>query len=407
MLKYLLSCLLCFSLASAQAAQDRDYLVRFAGTFIPERGVVEASIRITQSHPEVRELDMAALESRFHNFSGDGKLVRKGQRVVWTVPREGGTLSYEVPVDHNRGERFDARMVDDWAILRLDDLFPAARVRSLKGAVSISRLELHGPAGWIFESRYGRVIDTVRVESAERRYHRPTGWLVAGRVGYRRAKIAERLITVAAPVGQGMRRQDLLAFMRWTLPDLVSVFPDFPDRLLIVGARDEMWRGGLSGPGSIYLHAERPLISENATSALLHELVHMVTGQITAPKEDWIIEGLAEYYSLETLRRSGGISPQRHDKTLRQLSDWAKRENGRLKSPSGGADTARAVLVLNLFQTELTRHEAGSLDAVIGKLLNGEAINGERLLELTEAQLGVDSPALRKALKTYLAPAAG
>lgn len=297
-------------------------------------------------------------------------------------------------------------MTDDWAILRMDDLFPAARVRSLKGATSISRLELHGPPGWIFESRYGRVNDTVSLGSAERRYHRPTGWLVAGRVGYRRAKIAERLITVAAPVGQGMRRQDLLAFMRWTLPDLVSVFPDFPDRLLIVGARDDMWRGGLSGPDSIYLHTDRPMISENATSALLHELVHIATGQITAPKEDWIIEGLAEYYSLETLRRSGGISPQRHDKTLRQLSDWAESEHGRLKSrSSGGADTARAVLVLNLFQAELTRHKAGSLDAVIGQLLDSEAISGQKLLELTEQQLGAESPALRKALKTYLAPA--
>ena len=43
-------------------------------------------------------------------------------------------------------------------------------------------------------------------------------------------------------------------------------------RLLIVSAGDPMWRGGLSGPSSMFLHSDRPLISENRTSTLLHEL---------------------------------------------------------------------------------------------------------------------------------------
>jgi hypothetical protein len=201
-----------------------------------------------------------------------------------------------------------------------------------------------------------------------------------------------------------MHRQDLLAFMRWTLPELVGVFPDFPDSLLIVGASDDMWRGGLSGPASLYLHTGRPLISENATSAVLHELVHMVTGQVNVPKDDWIIEGLAEYYSLQILLRSGGISKARFDKTLRQLTKWADRGHGMLQSPSSGPDTARAVLILHQFQVELTKHKAGSLDTVIQALLDSKAMTGAFLLKLTEQQMGADSPELRKALKTWSRP---
>jgi hypothetical protein len=63
-----------------------------------------------------------------------------------------------------------------------------------------------------------------------------------------------------------------------------------------------MWRGGLPGPASLYLHADRPLISGNSTSTLLHELVHVAQSYRAAKDEDWIVEGIAEYDTLERLR---------------------------------------------------------------------------------------------------------
>ena len=218
------------------------------------------------------------------------------------------------------------------------------------------------------------------------RFDRPTGWLVAGRLGIRRDTIAGRTVSVAAPVGQGFRRVDVLAFLRWTLPDLVAVFPGMPDRLLVVGAPEGMWRGGLSGPESLYLHVGRPLISENGTSTLLHELVHIAT---TAPKsagDDWIMEGLAEYYSLETLRRSGGISEERFASALGSLAAWAQRDGGRLADPSTGAHTARAALTFHELAAEL--EDAGSsLDAVVGELVAGGSLDRGSLLALLEPKL--------------------
>src|SRR5690606_21947056 len=133
----------------------------------------------------------------------------------------------------------------------------------------------------------------------------PTGWIVLGHLGVRYDTISGIRTKVAGPVNQGVRRMDMLALLRWTLPELLRILPDFPHRLTIVSAGDPMWRGALSAPQSLYLHAERPLISENGTSTLLHEVVHVGLGVGAGHGADWVVEGLAEYYSLEMLRRSG------------------------------------------------------------------------------------------------------
>jgi hypothetical protein len=384
--------LLCTSVNAADS-----YKTHFQAEFDPDLGIATASMEISQASSLVRIIDLAAPTAQFSNFSGDGDIEHKQGRLIWQVPANGGKLQYQVKINHRKGDAHDARITDTWAIMRLDDLFPPARVRALKGAVSESSLSLKGPPGWAFESRYGPAHKPREFSTRGRKFNRPTGWLAAGKLGIRRDLIGDRRVVLAGPPGQGMRRLDTLAFLRWTLPKLLKVFDGFPERLLIVGARDDMWRGGLSGPSSIYLHTERPLISENATSTLLHELVHVATGSANA-RDDWLVEGLAEYYSLEILRRSGGISQKRYDQTLQGLADWSKRGKGKLRSPSSGANTARAVLLLHELQAELDQNDAGSLDEVVQLLMDSGDITGEELLLLSEEALGTESAVLRKAL---------
>jgi hypothetical protein len=394
---FLLILLMCCQPARSAPAYD----ALFSARFDPQAGVAHASLQIGQAKHRLRQLDLAAPPARFREFSGDGEIVREGDRLLWNVPANGGTLRYQAKIDHRKGENYDARITGDWAVLRLDDVFPAARVRATSGAVSRSSMELQGPSGWTFESRYGPVRERIEVGTPGRRFSRPTGWLVAGDLGVRRDELDGRTLAVAGPVGQGLRRLDTLAFMRWTLPALVAVFPDFPNYFLIVRARDDMWRGGLSGPSSLFLHADRPLISENATSTLLHELVHLATGQREGKREDWLIEGLAEYYSLEILLRTGGISQRRHDEAMARLEGWAERENGRLQSPSAGANTARAVVVLRDVQAELSQEGAESLDPVATDLISSGDITGVKLKQLVAQVLGRDSKVLAQALKDY------
>lgn len=374
------------------AADELVYKASFHGRFVPVSGCVSAAVHIDQQGGEVRLLDLAAPPDRFFDFAGDGRIERLDDRLLWWVPPAGGRLTYRVVVDHRRGEAFDARMTERWALLRLGDVFPPARARALKGAVSNSSLTLAGPAGWSIETRYGPADGPLSVADPDRRFDRPTGWAVAGRIGVRRERIAGRRVAVAAPVDEGFRRLDVLTFLRWTLPFLVDVFPSMPERLLVVGAADEMWRGGLSGPGSLYIHSARPLVSENATSTLLHELVHVAAAP-GKTADDWVVEGLAEYYGLEALRRSGGISRGRFQQALQWLQTWADEQGGVLADPSRGPDTARAVLIFHAVAGELDA-VGGSLDTVTRELVAARSLNRVALTAAVERLLGRPSRAL-------------
>ncbi len=398
-----LSLLILLAFMCAAAAHSADtYKAVFSARLEPTEGLAIVSLTIEQSSHKLRELDFAAPKERFTEFNGDGKVRRSGDRLQWQVPKKGGTLHYKVTIDNPRGKAYDARITSRWAILRLDDVFPAARARSAPGAESRSFLELSGPSGWTFESRYGPVRERVAADTAGRRFSRPTGWLAAGELGVRRDLFEGRTLTVAGPSGQGLRRLDTLAFLRWNLPELLQVFPEFPDYFLVVRAQEDMWRGGLSGPNSLYLHSERPLISENATSTLLHELVHLATGEQAKERDDWVVEGLAEYYSLQILLRSGGISEERYSGAMTKLQAWADRDSGTLRSPSTGPHTARAATILQALQQELQQSGVASLDLLVTQLLAAGKLTGKQLKLEAERQLGHPSKVLREAEQRYV-----
>jgi hypothetical protein len=171
-----------------------------------------------------------------------------------------------------------------------------------------------------------------------------------------------------------VRRLDILALLNWSLPELARVVPELPPRITIVSADDPMWRGGLSAPASLYIHAARPLLSENGTSTLLHEIMHIVLDFETDHDHDWIVEGLAEFYSLELLRRSGTISPNRYERARKAQKDWSKSSDQLCGGPSSGAMTARAVSVFDALDREIRRRTEGgrSLDDMVTAVLMTE-----------------------------------
>jgi hypothetical protein len=388
--------LLALQLAAPLCAAE-PYDLDWHARFRPDEGHVEVRLVVDQDRPGLTRLDFRAPEARYDRFAGDGEVRRDGERVVWTVPAGGGELRYHAEVDHRRGDAWDARLTETWSVLRLDDLFPPVRARSRVDSHSRARLYLDGPDDWSFETPYGPVADDgVAVDTADRRFDRPLGWMAAGDLGIRRARIAGRRIAIAGPREQGMRRMDMLTFLHWTLPDLAEVAPSLPERVLIVGGSQDMWRGGLSGPGSLYVHPDRPLVSGNSTSTLLHELLHVAMREPPEPGADWIAEGLAEYYGVVILLRTGGIDGARFERTLARLKQWVREEDGKLADPSSGADTARAVLLFRDLDLELRRAGHG-LDEVAAELLGG-TISIERLTDLVGRALDGPSDVLSKAL---------
>ncbi len=161
--------------------------------------------------------------------------------------------------------------------------------------------------------------------------------------------------TSKSPLKRGLDKEDILAFLRWTVPELQKILPKVPPSVLIVGAGDPMWRGGLSAPASLYLHRDRPLISPDGTSPVLHELIHVFTSARASIDGDWIVEGLAELYSLEILRRSGGLAEEDFQRALKRLERKGKKGTKLAVSRSTGATTARAAFVLHLLNEEIKK----------------------------------------------------
>lgn len=369
----LLGCLLLNGIAGAAATSsaesDKVYEIVYGATLDPVTRRAQVRIALRQPSQLVRSIEFVAPRERYLDVRGQGQLDTTAEKVVWTPPPTGGVLHFDFVIEHRRADgALDARIADRWAMMKLDHVFPRATARVVKGATASARLRLLAPSGWSIETPYGPAAGRmVHVDDPNRRFDRPRGWMIAGKLAVRRDKIADRRVSVASPVDSGFRPNDVLAFIRWTLPSLVQVFPEVPQRLLIVSAPNGMWRGGLSGAGSLYLHSDRPLISANGTSTLLHELVHVASGLHATGGADWIVEGIAEYYSLELLRRSNTISERRYEKALDNLTQWSAAQKCVATDQSQGPQTAHAVLVMRALDQQIRAVTQGksSLDTLV------------------------------------------
>ncbi|HEX7062256.1 MAG TPA: hypothetical protein VF200_09805 [Woeseiaceae bacterium] len=357
--------------AGAAERAERIYDLEYVVTLDPAAGGAFVELTLEQDDDYLRELDMSLLGGRLSDVAGDGEVSVEDGSAVWRPPEDGGQLRWFASLRHLRDDdEYDAYITDDWALFRAEDIIPSADTRTLKRARSNTWLEFRMPRGWSSVTPYFGKDDRYEIDNPERRFDTPTGWIVLGDLGVRYDTVSGIRTKVAGPVGQDVRRMDMLALLRWTLPELLRILPEFPHRLTVVSAGDPMWRGALSAPRSLYLHADRPLISENGTSTLLHEVVHVGLGVGAERGADWVVEGLAEYYSLEMLRRSGTIGRRRHERAREDLAEWGRGVEDLCTRHSSGSRTARAVTVLARVDAEIRDKSdgRGSLDDVLRAL---------------------------------------
>lgn len=382
-------------------AAEKSYAVGFDVRIVPTERVAKVSIRLGRGAERVRWLRFVIDPVRHFGFRGDGTVEVEEGSVLWQPPQEGGGLRYSFWIDHLRdNSSYDARCAENWALFRGDDMVPPVRVRSEVGAHSISSLRLRVPEGWSVAVPYRRLSNgTFAIDDPHRRFDRPTGWMVAGKIGVLRERIAKTRVAVAGPVGQHLRRHDNLALLRWTLPTLRKIVGELPDRILVVSAGDPMWRGGLSGPKSLFVHADRPLISTDLSSPILHELMHTVMGAQSGADGDWVVEGLAELYSLELLVRSKTVSRHRYARALRRMEEKGRGVVSLASEDAGGAVTARAVVLLREIgeQIEAATEGESSLDDVVRRLCTERgAISGELFRRIAEEVAGRELPAFAR-----------
>ncbi|MCB1844163.1 MAG: hypothetical protein KDI09_14470 [Halioglobus sp.] len=394
----------------AHAGEPASFAVEILATLEPERQ--GASVEITVNRGELlKHLNFSNRKGNISNIQANGTLRQTGQRVYWDLPQGKATLSYFVNITHERSPgKYDALINKDWALFRGDDLVPAMHIDTgdVMGSYSVTTLEFVLPESWksVHTGWPREEGQRFRIDNPERRFDRPTGWIIAGKIGTRSTTRKSTVITVAAPMGQNYQRMDALVFLRFVWPEIKQAFVQTPPRLLIVGADDPMWRGGLSAPNSLFLHSDRPLVSENGTSSLVHELTHMVTrisGAVTdSHNDDWIAEGLAEFYSVELLYRAHGHSTSRRAKILENLAQWGADVTHLRRGKSTGPVTARAVVLLDQLDQEIQRRSDGrySIDDVTRSLMKRRNVSLADLRAATESLIGpdirtLDTPLLR------------
>ncbi len=351
-------------------------------------------LRISQKKWLLRELSMPYDEKIISDIDGDGQILLDDGRIRWEVPADGGRLRWFARINHLRdNDTYDAFIGESWALFRAEDVIPPTATRTLRRAVSKTRLTFDLPDGWSSVTQYFKRSDVFDVSNPARRFDRPTGWIVLGKLGVRHETVAGVRVVVAAPIGHGVRRLDILAMLNWILPDLVRLLPGFPRRLTIISAGDPMWRGGLSAPRSFYIHAERPLISENGTSTMMHEVIHLGMGVDAVTGADWIVEGLAEYYGLEILRRSGTISEKRYRAAKSALARWGESAKTLCADSSTGAMTARAVTLFTRLNDEIRRtsEREFDLDDIVRRLASSRGkISVQKLREMVTDLAGAE-----------------
>lgn len=392
-----------FSGAAATAAETQYYDIEYKARLDPDSGL--ADVEITLSGKELPSKLTLHLDPERHTALSGESLTVEDDKAIWIPSGERDGIRYQFVIDAKKSSgRYDSRITDKWSILRSDKLIPPISARASKHLQSRATLEIETPERWNVLLPYEKKASTTfALKDPGRRFIRPKGWMIAGRIGSRQDVIDGTDTVIAGPLGKGLRRQDTLAFLSWTLPELKKVFPQFPNKLLIVMAGDPMWRGGLSGTRSLFMHADRPLISGNRTSSMLHELVHVATGIRGDKESDWIVEGIAEYYSLETLRRTGGISEKRYRQALDELAKWGDESPNLLVKRSSGPTTARAAVVLAEIDEAIQKSSDGkkSLDDVVKALAEDRGeITLEKFRTLSEDAAGTELPQLERTFLT-------
>jgi len=352
--------------------------LRFELDLRPGESSTAARIIVRQDSAALREIVLDG--ARLQKATGDGEIVLKQGQLRWVPPATGGTLRYQVTLSHSRQGKNaagnDAWVGEQFAVFRGEDAFPIRAWRRSKDSGLTGELLVRRPDNWRLITPYlPDALGRMAIRNPGKRLARPIGWITAGDLGTRRDTIADIEITVTAPRGERMERVGMLGLLRWTLPQLVQQLATAESRpryISIVAAGSPLWLGALSAPNSIFVHTDRPLISENGTSTIVHEMVHVLLADLDTPgDQDWIDEGLAEYLSLRALKDSGTISAVRYEATIAEFRRWGSAVTSLQTTSSTGPVTARAVTVFADLDTELRKagRNGQSLAVVIKGLL--------------------------------------
>lgn len=361
------------STQSSRTTYSIEYQVRIA-----ERNPTVARVRWELAGiDEIRRIRLTLREDRFYDFSGTGSLERRGNDLIWTPGSPYAHLEYKARLRtrHGATKGFDSYSTSEWVITRAQALFPATHVTFKTGIVpeprSRSRVLFFLQPGWRSYSAMEEISPGVfQADRGHQRLDRPTGWLALGRLGVAERTIGGIRVVIAKAPGSSFDAQGALDLYSRTLPRLSELLRFRPARILVVSGPDPMWRGGLSGESSFFLHGDRPIRTPDRTSPLLHELFHLLARFHPAADAHWLSEGLAEIYSLELQHRVGLLDDAGFRRGLRFFAEYGLWHVNLTAQADNAATNNSAPLVIWAIDHAIRRMTDGrrSLDDVVQEL---------------------------------------
>ncbi len=338
---------------------------------------------------EVKRLRLRFDASRFTGFEASGSLERRRGEIVWTPGAPYAHLSYRAALQHRRapGKGFDAYATDGWMVARTGALFPRSAVLFRTDVEahpeSRARLVFRLPRGWDVATVMPSVGPRQFLVESAGRFDHPRGWLMCGHFRRTQATVHGTAVTIAAAPAAAMAPERVLALLDRALPILHELLGRVRPQLLIVTGVDPMWRGGISGEDSFYMHGDRPLQTPDRTSPYLHELFHVMAPFRPAPDAHWVTEGLAELYTIEIQRRVGLLDDAGYAKALRLFGRYGLWGHDFTRDQSNAIHNNSAPLVLHALDRRI-RHGTGgakSLDDVVAALAHeGGVVTTARFL---------------------------
>jgi hypothetical protein len=338
---------------------------------------------------EVKRLRLRFDPSRFEDFEGSGTLERRHGEVVWTPGAPYAHLTYRASLQHRRasGKGFDTWIGDGWMLARTSALFPRSAVLFRMDVEahpeSRARLVFRLPKGWDVVTVMPSVGPREFLVESGGRFDHPRGWLMCGHFRRTPAMVHGTSVTIAAAPNAAMTPDRVLALLDRALPIVHALLGRVRPQLLIVTGVDPMWRGGLSGEDSFYMHGDRPLQTPDRTSPYLHELFHVSAPFRPAPDAHWVTEGLAELYTIEIQRRAGLLDDAGYAKALRLFARYGLWGHDFTRDQSNAIHNNSAPLVLHALDRRI-RHATGGaqgLDDVVAALArDGGVVTTARLL---------------------------
>jgi hypothetical protein len=328
---------------------------------------------------EVQRFRLQFAAGRYSGLSATGKLTESADQteIEWVPGKPYAHLSYVVRVDNLRGKqgRHDSYAASNWIIARARDLFPRIHLeyepRGGRSVKSRARLIFRVPRGWKSVTPHQEVAEhTFALFEANKVLDRPRGWLALGMLQVTRQSVGDTMVILAQAPGSRLDAGDLIQLYEATVPSLQKLLGRVVERTLIVSAGDPMWRGGISGFSSFFIHGDRPLRTPDKTSPHLHEMFHVLQPYRAGTDADWIEEGLAEYYSLELQRRAGLIERPAFQRALEYFERYGLWRVDMTKQHDNAATNNSSPLIMHALDQRIQRATAGGkrLDDVVEAL---------------------------------------